>query len=146
MGRIFVNLQPAFIAMHSTNQRQRFVNTFHRGNRYFMWLMLFMAMPLMIYRKELISLYVGPNYHGVGNRPCPAPPRLTARIRAYHGRESRQRHGTYPRDHTICHMPSTREPCLDHLPGAQPSTWRSRIRSIDFSCRFVRKPFYRDFP
>jgi O-antigen/teichoic acid export membrane protein len=62
MGRVFVNLQPAFIAMHSTNQRQSFVNTFHRGNRYFMWLMLFMAMPLMIYRKELISLYVGPNY------------------------------------------------------------------------------------
>jgi O-antigen/teichoic acid export membrane protein len=62
MQRIFVNLQPAYIAMYSTNQRKRFVNTFYRGNRYFMWLMLFMAMPLMIYRKELITLYVGPKF------------------------------------------------------------------------------------
>jgi O-antigen/teichoic acid export membrane protein len=57
-----MNLQPAFIAMHSTRQRQRFLNTYHRGNRYFMWFFLFMAMPLMIYRKELIALYVGPKF------------------------------------------------------------------------------------
>ena len=62
MGRIFVNLQPAYIAMYSTNQQKRFVNTFHRGNRYYMWLALFMAMPLMIYRNELITLYVGPKF------------------------------------------------------------------------------------
>jgi len=62
MQRIFVNLQPAFIAMHSTSQRQRFVNTYHRGNRYFMWIYLFMAMPLMIYRDDLIALYVGPKF------------------------------------------------------------------------------------
>jgi len=62
MQRIFVNLQPAYIAMYSTNQRKRFVNTFYRGNRYFMWLMLFMAMPLMIYRNELITMYVGPKF------------------------------------------------------------------------------------
>jgi len=62
MLRIFVNLQPAFIAMHSTNQKRRFLNTYHRGNRYFMWLFLFMAIPLMIYRKELIELYVGPKF------------------------------------------------------------------------------------
>ena len=62
MLRIFKNLHPAFIAMHSTNQTALFVNTYHRGNRYFMWIMLFMAMPLMIYRKELIALYVGPKF------------------------------------------------------------------------------------
>ena len=62
MMRIFANLQPAFIAMHSTDQRQRFENTFHRGNRYFMWSMLFMAMPLFIFRNELITLYVGPKF------------------------------------------------------------------------------------
>ena len=62
MQRIFANLQPSFIAMHSTSQKQRFVNTYHRGNRYYMWFMLLMAMPLMIYRKELITLYVGPNF------------------------------------------------------------------------------------
>jgi O-antigen/teichoic acid export membrane protein len=62
MQSIFVNLQPAFIAMHATSQKHRFVNTFHRGNRYSMWVVLFIAMPLMIFRKELITLYVGPNY------------------------------------------------------------------------------------
>ena len=62
MQRIFLNLQPSFIAMHATNQRRRFVNTFHRGNRYYMWLVLFMAMPLMIFREELVALYVGPHF------------------------------------------------------------------------------------
>jgi O-antigen/teichoic acid export membrane protein len=39
-----------------------FLNTYHRGNRYFMWIFLFMAIPLMIYRKEFIALYVGPKF------------------------------------------------------------------------------------
>lgn len=62
MQSIFVNLQPAFIAMYSTNNRMLFLNTYHRGYRYFMWIFLFMAIPLMIYRKELIALYVGPKF------------------------------------------------------------------------------------
>jgi O-antigen/teichoic acid export membrane protein len=62
MQNIFVNLQPAFIAMYSTNNRMLFLNTYHRGYRYFMWIFLFMAIPLMIYRKELIALYVGPKF------------------------------------------------------------------------------------
>lgn len=64
------NLQPAFIAMHSTQRKKNFLNTYHRGNRYMMWIMLFMAMPLMIYRKELIYLYVGPDYQTAAEVLC----------------------------------------------------------------------------
>lgn len=59
---ISANLQPAFIAMHAKDHKTQFVNTYHRGNRYFMWLTLIIAIPAMIYRREFMLLYVGPEY------------------------------------------------------------------------------------
>ena len=59
-------LNPALIAMHSTGQKDRLRNVFLKGGRWALWFSLFVAMPLMVYGRELITLYVGTEYETAG--------------------------------------------------------------------------------
>jgi O-antigen/teichoic acid export membrane protein len=52
-------LQPPLTAMHATGQEERLRNTYLRGGRYALWASLLLSLPLIIYRKEIITLYVG---------------------------------------------------------------------------------------
>jgi O-antigen/teichoic acid export membrane protein len=55
-------LEPALTAMHATGAKERLRNAYLRGGRYGLWVSLFLAVPLMVYRRELITLYVGEQY------------------------------------------------------------------------------------
>ena len=55
-------LNPALTAMHATGRQQQLRNTYLRGGRYSLWASLFISLPLIVYRKELITLYVGEKY------------------------------------------------------------------------------------
>ncbi len=59
-------LQPSLTAMYSTGQGQRLAGAYLRGGRYALWVSLFMALPLMIYRNEVIRLYAGEKYLAAG--------------------------------------------------------------------------------
>jgi O-antigen/teichoic acid export membrane protein len=61
MGSYLVRapLQPPLTAMHATGQEERLRNTYLRGGRYALWVSLFLSLPLIVYRKEIITLYVG---------------------------------------------------------------------------------------
>jgi O-antigen/teichoic acid export membrane protein len=52
-------LQPAMTAMHSLAEKQRLKDTVLRGGRYGLWVSLAVAVPLAIYAKEFIALYLG---------------------------------------------------------------------------------------
>jgi len=51
-------LQPALTAMHATDDHTRLRNAFIRGGKYALWASMLLATPLIIYRRELITLYV----------------------------------------------------------------------------------------
>jgi O-antigen/teichoic acid export membrane protein len=55
-------LQPALIAMHATDSKERLKNAYLRGGRYALWAACFFAIPAILYRRELITLYVGQKY------------------------------------------------------------------------------------
>ena len=55
-------LLPQLTAMHVTGKNEQVQNTYLRGGRYALWVTLFMAVPLMVYARELIKLYVGETY------------------------------------------------------------------------------------
>ncbi len=55
-------LQPALTAMHALDDHRRFRNTMHRGGRYALWVSLAVAVPLAIYAREFITLYLGDRY------------------------------------------------------------------------------------
>jgi len=57
-----IPLSPALTAMHATEDENRLRNTYLRVGRYALWGSLFVALPLMIYGRELIVLYVGEMY------------------------------------------------------------------------------------
>lgn len=59
-------LQPPLTAMYATGEKKRLRNTYLRGGRYALWASLFLALPLMIYRKEIITLYVGEQFLAAG--------------------------------------------------------------------------------
>ncbi|MBU2627893.1 MAG: hypothetical protein KKE61_04695 [Proteobacteria bacterium] len=56
------SLQPALIAMHAKKEKERLKYLFYRLNKYLMWVTLLFISPLLVYRQELISLYVGNEY------------------------------------------------------------------------------------
>lgn len=60
-------LQPQLTAMHATDRREQLRNTYLRGCRYGLWFVLFVTLPVIIYRKELITLYVGQKYLGAAD-------------------------------------------------------------------------------
>lgn len=55
-------LQPALTAMHATESKERMRNAFFRGGRYALWAALAIAVPLIVYRNEVITLYVGSEF------------------------------------------------------------------------------------
>ncbi len=55
-------LVPAFTAMHAKGQTDRLRNAYLRGGRYALWVSLFVALPLIIYRKEVVGLYLMGEY------------------------------------------------------------------------------------
>lgn len=55
-------LQPALTAMHATKQEHALRDTYLRGNRYYMWVTLAVAVPLIVFAYELVILYVGDAY------------------------------------------------------------------------------------
>lgn len=55
-------LQPAITAMNALNDRDRLARTILRGGRYALWISMLIVVPLIIFSKEFILLYVGPEY------------------------------------------------------------------------------------
>lgn len=54
--------QPALTALHATDDAHRLGVAYLRGSRYALWLTCFVAIPVMIFSRELMSLYLGPKY------------------------------------------------------------------------------------
>jgi len=59
-------LRPALVSMYVTNQSDRFGAIFLQGGRWALWLTLFVSVPLMVCGRELITLYVGPEFQMAG--------------------------------------------------------------------------------
>ena len=57
-----VTVSPALTAMHATRQDERLRRSYFRLGRYFLWVLLLVAAPLVVYRVELWSLYLGPSF------------------------------------------------------------------------------------
>lgn len=55
-------IQPQLTAMHAERSKDRLRNTYIRGGRYALWATLLLVVPAMVYRQELVMLYVGPKY------------------------------------------------------------------------------------
>jgi O-antigen/teichoic acid export membrane protein len=55
-------LVPIVTAMHATGDSVRLGNTFLRYGRYYTWLFLLVATPLVVFRAEFIDLYLGGGY------------------------------------------------------------------------------------
>lgn len=55
-------LGPQLVAMHAAGDTKRLGNTYLRGCRYSLWGVLFLTVPLMIYSREIINLWVGSKY------------------------------------------------------------------------------------
>lgn len=55
-------IQPALTAMHATDRHESLRRAYLRGNRYYLWIALSAAVPLIVYAEELIRLYVGEAY------------------------------------------------------------------------------------
>jgi O-antigen/teichoic acid export membrane protein len=53
-------LQPQLTAMHAAGAKDRLQNAYLRGGRYALWASLFVAIPLMVYSRELFQVYLGP--------------------------------------------------------------------------------------
>ncbi len=62
VGTGSVPMQPALTAMHATRQPDSLRRAYVRGNRYFLWITLAVATPLIIFSRELVTLYVGEEY------------------------------------------------------------------------------------
>jgi O-antigen/teichoic acid export membrane protein len=56
------SLGPPLIAMYATGRKDQLRNTYVRGGRYALWLSLLVCVPLMIYGREIIVLWVGDQY------------------------------------------------------------------------------------
>jgi O-antigen/teichoic acid export membrane protein len=59
-------LMPPLTAMHATESKDRLRNTYLRGGRYGLWAALFLAVPMMVYGHELITLWVGEKFLAAG--------------------------------------------------------------------------------
>ncbi len=55
-------LLPALTSLHARDQGQRMAAAFLRGARYILWFSFLAILPLIIYRRQLITLYAGPGY------------------------------------------------------------------------------------
>ncbi len=55
-------LMPALTAMHALNKQQALRNAFIRGGRYTLWFTLLFIAPVLVFRHELLGLYLGEEY------------------------------------------------------------------------------------
>jgi O-antigen/teichoic acid export membrane protein len=55
-------LQPQLTALHAIGAASRLRSAYLRGGRYALWTSMFLAIPLIVYRREIITLYVGEEY------------------------------------------------------------------------------------
>ena len=55
-------LQPPVTAMHAIDDRSGVRHAFLRGSRYVLWAVTFCVVPLIIYRREFIELYIGDRF------------------------------------------------------------------------------------
>ncbi len=53
-------LVPVLTTMHATGERGRLANAFMRSTRLLLWLSLLAATPLVVFRNELLAVYLGP--------------------------------------------------------------------------------------
>jgi len=61
-GMVRQSMFPVLTAMHATNRKESLKNTYLRGGRYSLWIVLFIATPIFMFRHEIIRLYVGQEY------------------------------------------------------------------------------------
>ena len=61
-GMVRQSMFPVLTAMHAMNRKESLKNTYLRGGRYCLWIVLFIATPIFVFRQEIIRLYVGPEY------------------------------------------------------------------------------------
>lgn len=61
-GMVRQSMFPVLTAMHATNRTESLKNTYLRGGRYCLWIVLFIATPIFVFRQEIIRLYVGQEY------------------------------------------------------------------------------------
>lgn len=55
-------VQPALIAMHAKKKEEGLKNAFLRGGRLQLWAVMMFGVPLIIFREEFFSAYLGPSY------------------------------------------------------------------------------------
>ena len=55
-------IQPVLTAMHAKGEKQRLAGAYLRGGRLTLWAAMFIAVPLMVYRYELLSLYLADEF------------------------------------------------------------------------------------
>ena len=55
-------LQPTLIAMDSTGEKDKLKKMYIRGGKYGLWIALSVSIPLIIFSKEFIKLYVGDKF------------------------------------------------------------------------------------
>ncbi len=62
LQRAFSPVQPAMIEFHATGRRQVIQTLYVRGGRYSLWAALLVITPLIVFREEFWSLYLGSAY------------------------------------------------------------------------------------
>lgn len=55
-------LLPAMVAMHTRGDRNGLADVYLRGGRYGLWFSTFICLPLVIFSRELFTIYVGSEY------------------------------------------------------------------------------------
>jgi len=55
-------LEPVMTAMHAKEQKERLANLYLRGGRVALWMTLLLIVPLIVYRNELLRLYLVDSY------------------------------------------------------------------------------------
>lgn len=62
VGTAVSPIRPALTAIHARQSTEKIGEAFVRGGRYALWVTLLIACPVFVYRRELITLYVGKEY------------------------------------------------------------------------------------
>jgi membrane protein EpsK len=62
-----VSILPVLTSLHTRSDSRRMGEGVLRGARYILWMSSFMILPLIVFRREVISLYAGENYLDAAN-------------------------------------------------------------------------------
>jgi len=55
-------MMPALTAMHAIESKDRLRNAYLRGGRYGLWVTLLLSIPMMVYSREFITLWIGEKF------------------------------------------------------------------------------------